>query len=610
MLSSSSSTAMADSASSSVSSFPNSTSPATFVACPSPLVLADDGMGIAGTGCTTPYRSLLWSASDWQQGDHLMLGFTTVSFASLCLILTTWTLFPSKRRQHHLHMFLLCQFMIALVFLSSLISTSNRPSAIGLPSFDATDPSPSSPLCLYQASLLIFFVNAGVFWWTFIAFHLFIKVVLHIRLTSSQQNISTLAYHATSWLVSAVLTLVGGVNGWLGRSSVVPWCFFRDDAPAAADWLLFYLPIGARGAVGMLMMVVVMWRLSRQSALTASMRRRAGGCARNVRPLLFIFQFLVIFFFLILFRAVLHFNQTQYEDAVADFVVCLLTQANCGDKPVNSAPLVLFVLIIAVTAGQGIVPGLIYLSQAGTLELWKGLLTGQGLGGTSRTGRGESSVNTASRVGGLSANTAVRRMSGREAGDSRGKGKVTGARKGSRPSIPPPLPPSLSHTLPLPSPTLTSHVPRASLSHIETTYAGPRMSQSSEQPTPSPGAGVGGGDVGGVQRWYEGEVWGVGRGGVEMVEVGGREAGEGVGRVGRVEWTGQVRGEALAGMSSSACLGDGQGEERELDVAEGGRVQVWNTGSVLGLEGVGVGLGVDVEEKEEEDYRVALPQDD
>ena len=321
--------------SSSSSSFspPSINSTSEFFGCASPLVVSDYGSGIGGTPCTVPYRSLLWSASEWRQGDQLMLGFTCVSFLSLCLTLTTWTLFPSKRRQHHLHMFLLCQFIVSLVFVSSLASTHNHPSSIGLPSFTSPNPSPTSSLCLYEASLLVFFVNAAVFWWTFIALHLFIKVALHVRLTSQQQNLATTFYHTVSWLVSLILTLIAGVNGWLGRSSVVPWCFFRDDAPAAADWLLFYLPIGVRGVVGMAMMATVMYRLSRQSALTASMRRRAGGCARNVRPLLFIFQFLLIFLCLVLFRAVLHFHQAQYEDAAAEYVACLLTATDCGDKP-------------------------------------------------------------------------------------------------------------------------------------------------------------------------------------------------------------------------------------------------------------------------------------
>ena len=285
-----------------------------------------------------------------------MTAFSSVSFISLCLILTTWTLFPSKRRQHHLHMFLLCQFIISLLFLSSLISTSSHSSNLGLDSFtESTTPTPTTT-CIAQASLLVFFVNAGVFWWVLIAFHLFMKVVLHIRLTSQQHNTATLIYHVISWGVSLILTAVGGAKGWFGRSSVVPWCFFLDDAPAAADWLLFYIPIGVRGVVGMAMMLAVMVQLSRQSALTAPMRRRQGGCMRNVRPLLFIFQFLIIFFFLILFRAILYFNETHYTNATEAYVQCLLMGGVCGDKPVGGPTVSLFYLIIVVTAGQGLVP--------------------------------------------------------------------------------------------------------------------------------------------------------------------------------------------------------------------------------------------------------------
>jgi len=141
--------------------------------------------------------------------------------------------------------------------------------------------------------MLVFVVNAGVFWWTFIAFHLFLKVVLRYRLTTRQNNVLTAVYHAVTWLVSLLLTLIGGVSGWYGRSSVVPWCFFRDDSPASADWLLFYVPIGVRGVAGCVLMLCVMIGLWKQGRLVSGMRARGGkagsvrrsvSCCNNLRP--------------------------------------------------------------------------------------------------------------------------------------------------------------------------------------------------------------------------------------------------------------------------------------------------------------------------------------
>ena len=397
----------------------NGTNSSSSFSCPSPLVPAVDGAaGLAGSPCSLPYKSVLWSQWDWAEGDRLVLGCTIASFISLSVIMLTWSLFPSKRRQHHLLMFMSCQFVIALVFVVALGSTHNAPSGIGLPSADSPV-SESSHVCVFQSALFVFFTNAAVSWWTAIALTLFLKTVVHLRLNKEQQSRMTAAYHLSSWGLSLVLTVTAGASGWLGRSSVVPWCFFSDDAPAAADWALFYIPIGVRGVAGMAMMAAVMWRLSRQSALTASMRRRRSGWVRNMRPLLFCLQFLVIFIFLITFRAVLHFHQSAYTQATAEFVTCLLTSAasgECGARPEGGPSVALFFLIIIATAGQGVVPGLIYLSQRDTLQLWQALLTGQGLDGVSRTrgAGGESSVNTTSRVGGgvVSTNSRVgRKMS-------------------------------------------------------------------------------------------------------------------------------------------------------------------------------------------------------
>ena len=394
------------------------------IACPAPLVsapsMSDDG--ILGGSCAVPYKSLLWSADEWTMGDTLMVAFSALSFVSLSVIMLTWTIFPVKRRQHHLHMFMLCQFLISLVFIVSLLATHSKPSNIGLPY--PTSPSPvDSTVCVFQSAMLVFVVNAGVFWWTFIAFHLFLKVVLRCRLTTSHNNILTAVYHAVTWLVSLLLTLIGGVGGWYGRSSVVPWCFFRDDSPASADWLLFYVPIGVRGVVGCVLMLAVMVGLYKQGRLVSGMRARGGkvgsgrrqtNCCNNVRPLLFVGQFFIIFFFLIVFRAILHFHQTTYTDSTTDYVTCLLTAADtasCGTRPQLGPSVALFYLIILTTAGQGLVPGMIYLSQSTVWALWRGLLSGEGVNGVSRTRGGfDSSVRTESKVG-MSVNAMARRMS-------------------------------------------------------------------------------------------------------------------------------------------------------------------------------------------------------
>ena len=423
------------------------------VSCPAPLVAtAAAGDAVLGGSCGVPYKSMLWSADEWVIGDRLMVAFSILSFISLSIIMLTWTIFPIKRRQHHLHMFMCCQFIISLVFIISLAATNMKPSTIGL-SYSTAPHISDTSVCIFQAAMLVFIVNAGVFWWTFIAFHLFLKIVLRYRLTTQHNNALTVAYHAVSWGVSLLLTLIGGVSGWYGRSSVVPWCFYKDASPASADWLLFYIPIGVRGVVGCVLMAAVMWGLWKQGRLVSGMRRsgsasgkansggrRALSCCNSMRPLMFIFQFFIIFFFLIVFRAILHFRQPAYTDSTVQFVTCLLTSADptgsCGTRPALGPSVALFYLIIITTAGQGLVPGLIYLSQSSVWGLWRALVTGQGVEGVSRTRGGiDSSLRTESRAGGLSVNAMARRMSSKGltgvgvAGD---RAKVVGyGRKGS-----------------------------------------------------------------------------------------------------------------------------------------------------------------------------------
>ena len=117
-------------------------------------------------------------------------------------------------------------------------------------------------------------------------------------------------------------------------------------------------------------------------------------------------------------------------------------------------------------------PGLIYLSQSGTLGLWKGLLMGQGLGGTSRTGQGGEQCQHHQQSGWAecehSSEADEWEGGGGWGGECRGEGegRQSGRWGGKRPasprSPPHPYPPSISNTS-HPPPSLTHpHLPTPS----------------------------------------------------------------------------------------------------------------------------------------------------
>ena len=172
-----------------------------------------------------------------------------------------------------------------------------------------------------------------------------------------------------------------------------------------------------------------------------------------------------------------------------------------------------------------------------------------------------------------------------------------------------PTPANIAGTLQS-SPTLMSSMPSgsplprhslSSLDTIETHYAGVRISRSASPPVNEDGTAS--------QRWYDTHQY---RGSMvelatRMGEMGWREAGDSVGRAGRMEWTAETRvgvevPERPPHINEAAAVT----LPPSLPPGEGGAMRWSGVGIGVGLEGVGLG-GMGVCDEEVEGGRRELP---
>jgi hypothetical protein len=100
---------------------------------------------------------------------------------------------------------------------------------------------------------------------------------------------------------------------------------------------------------------------------------------------LFLFNFLVVFFFVIAFNADVKRNESAYTAGATEWVTCVLTnpagEAACGAHPAERINGAWWIGLHAVIAGQGLWAFLVHGTQAQNYALWARLLRGGGVGG-------------------------------------------------------------------------------------------------------------------------------------------------------------------------------------------------------------------------------------
>lgn len=368
--------------------------------CPSPLrstVNFDSSNAVLGGPCSLPCPSVAYTGPEWQRADGFTIFLTVVSFIVSTIMVLTWSIFPSKRKQTNLWMFSIAVWIIALMFIVGLGATNSHPSEIGCKD-DYTDyvRFRDGGVCVFQGVVLYWSAAASVLWWSVSAIDLFIRIVLGKRVSGAQARTYQIVYQVAAWGIPTLGVFIGlGVKGF-GRNTALPMCFFADDAVYWLQWTIWYYPIGFAIFLGAFTMGSIVWVMFKSAARTGT-RKKAGWWKQQIRPICFILEFSLIFTFILAYRLYLWRNEREFADAVSVWVSCLMAnpdRSKCTDRPTSLPPVALLWLLILSTAGQGIWNFLMFWTQKNNITLWWGLLTGKGVNVVTGAANADSSVTT------------------------------------------------------------------------------------------------------------------------------------------------------------------------------------------------------------------------
>lgn len=347
--------------------------------CPSPLVIptSTDVQTLMDGSCALPCPSFEWSEEEWTQAESLVFSLSVTSFILMSLCVLSWSLFPHRRKQHHLHMFMICQLLFSGLLVVSIPLNQGRLREIGCRDNARIFTQNEGGYCTFQGVGILFLINAAVLWWSVIGFQLFAQIVLERNIDIRQRSRLNVIYHTLCWGLPGILCIVALSQQWIGRGTLSPWCLFRDGLDFyKSEFLLFYLPIMIQATIGAVTMGVTIFTLIKHQI---QIKNKGVSYIVYLRPILFVIVFLVLVSILCVYRYVVFINQPQYVASAAEWFQCRLLSTDlalCGDRPVQHPSYSLWNLLIYCVAGEGILPAIFYMSQISIFRDWWILILG------------------------------------------------------------------------------------------------------------------------------------------------------------------------------------------------------------------------------------------
>ena len=206
-------------------------------------------------------------------------------------------------------------------------------------------------LCLFQSLWISFFAFAAFNWW-------FCQVVdLYLRVHLSKRNVDHYLkyYHAFSWGVPAICTIVLLASGTLGYAAPRTWCYLKAGTDNWVVWVVLYMFITFYLVVGIPMMIAVVSTILKTTSAATSSKSSAKKKFRYVKmPLFFATIFLVIAFSMLSYVIKGQVNTTDIRNGAKEWVQCLAFNFLRGMKnpAVNASA-----IIPPKLQALGVVPG-------------------------------------------------------------------------------------------------------------------------------------------------------------------------------------------------------------------------------------------------------------
>jgi len=300
--------------------------PSAPVSCPAPLEIPDDPNAptLNGGSCQVPCPSFLFTKSEYDSADKLLISISCISMLLMVLMLVTYYLFKRTRKKLYTIYFTISIFGINLaLFFSVAVKNPNNDYGIfaGVACIDNTQESRSG-YCLFQAVLILWFSMSAVCWWCIQALDLMLQIVYNASKWSPQRKAYlSIIYHVWGWVYPIILTIIIGSVGQLGnQENGVPYCFIINTN---VQWGAYFAPIGLMCIMGCGCMCWIIYVIFLSSKASGSHRKK-GGYLVYLRPSLFVFLLLFVWVFIFAYSAYGQVNRNSLNDQGTTYVTCLL----------------------------------------------------------------------------------------------------------------------------------------------------------------------------------------------------------------------------------------------------------------------------------------------
>eukprot|EP01006_Ploeotia_vitrea_P018848 TRINITY_DN50657_c0_g1_i1.p1 TRINITY_DN50657_c0_g1~~TRINITY_DN50657_c0_g1_i1.p1 ORF type:complete len:1148 (+),score=663.08 TRINITY_DN50657_c0_g1_i1:474-3446(+) len=368
--------------------------------CPFPLVdpQAPDRFGrsgsfpsrnaVSGSSCALPCTVPLLPRKDLDAAYELTTVLLAISMPLVLFMVTTWLIFPEKRKQRYILYFCICIVFVNVALWISLfqgVDGWERVRCRNISEFYLFGD--GLTWCALQGVVLHYGTIGAVMWWGIQSFDVYLKAVRGVRLFGAEKERKELIYHCLGWGVPLLCCVVGmALRMYNGDSGGIAWCFMfaENDSTKWVSWTWFYTPIIIVTVLGCFFMVSIISAVIRSSRATANRRqkKKRNLWAQHWRSIMFILAFVMCFGFLFIYRIYTESNRDSFTDSFKDWIKCYFVDQPkamftdddptyaCTSRQTEGPSFTSYIFVHLAGGGQALFAFLIYGTKFDNLKLW------------------------------------------------------------------------------------------------------------------------------------------------------------------------------------------------------------------------------------------------
>jgi hypothetical protein len=166
---------------------------------------------INGGSCSTPCPLITFNENDYDNSDRLAKGLAVCSFIVTVFLLSTWLIFPEKRKQKYVLNFFITVFIISILCMVNAFGPySPHVASVGCANNSREIEQADGGWCVFESVVINFATISGFYWWLINAIDVCLKVVFNFRPStgSKQMKIKEGIYLSLGWGLGIISTIV------------------------------------------------------------------------------------------------------------------------------------------------------------------------------------------------------------------------------------------------------------------------------------------------------------------------------------------------------------------------------------------------------------------